>query len=140
MTKDFDGLLPVVSIVSRIVKITEIKEGDSVGYDRTYMAPKAMKVAVVPVGYFDGLDRLNSNRGRVIVCGQFANIVGRVCMDVMMIDITGIADVVIGSRVIILGKENKKEITLRNYADWCSTSEYEILARFNNARMNIIVK
>lgn len=135
-----DGFLPVISVRSRIVKLTRLNNGESIGYDCTFVAKMNMQIAVVPIGYFDGVGRAVSNIGKVIVCGRLVPIVGRVCMDNIMIDVTNIPEVQIGSDVIILGKENGMEITLRDYAEWTCSSEYEVLARFNNSRMNIIVK
>ena len=135
-----NGLLPVVSIRSRIVLINEVAAGESVGYDRTFVAGKNMKVAVVPVGYFDGFERCLSNRGSVLVCGQRADIVGRVCMDVMMVDVSNVVGASVGSEVVLLGQQGDKELRLGDYARWCGTSEYEVLSRLNRSRMNIVIK
>ena len=130
------GLNPVVSIYSRVVKINKISKGDSVGYDRTFIAGKDMRVAVVPIGYYDGISRMLSNVGCVVINGRRAKILGRICMDMFMVDITDIDCVNLGTKVEILGDN----IMLSDYAKWSGTSEYEALTRFNNSRMNIVIK
>lgn len=139
MNNDFEGLRGVVEIVSHVVKINHVKAGESVGYDRTFYAKRDSAIAVLPLGYYDGLSRGLSNRGRVLINGKFAPIVGRVCMDMVMVDITNIANVEIGSRAVIVGKDGDNEISLKEHADILGTSEYEILARFNNKRMNVSI-
>lgn len=133
------GLKPVVEIKSRIVSIAKIKKGESVGYDRTYITRKPSIIAVVPLGYYDGINRRVSNFGKVIVNGEYANIVGRVCMDAMMIDVTNIVGASVGSSVTILGIDGNQSITIGDYAKWSDTSSYEALIRFNRSRMKEVI-
>lgn len=129
----------VLKIKSKIIEITEIKKGDTIGYDRTFLAKNKMKIAVVSIGYADGLDRRLSNNFSLIVNDKKCPIVGLICMDVCMVDITDI-DADIGDEVIILGKSKNQEITIFDYASALSTSPYEILLKFNHKRMNYINK
>lgn len=133
---DVNGKYPVVSIESRIVHINKIKDGESVGYDRTYRTNGSKKIAVVPLGYYDGVSRLISGKGWVIIKGEYVPIVGRVCMDCFMVDVTDVADAVVGDKVILIGEQGGRKITIKDHADIIGTSEYEVLARFNNSRMN----
>jgi len=138
MGEEDENLKPVVEIKTRIVQINRIKKNESVGYDRTYIAKKNRKIAVLPIGYFDGVGRGLSNKGQVIVNGEFAPIVGRVCMDMMMIDVTGVKNVRVGTLVTIIGHDGDKRMSLNDHANILNTSVYEVLSRFNNSRMNII--
>lgn len=139
MDKNSFGLKPVVEIKSRVVHIEKVKKGQSVGYDRTYTSKKDTLIAVVPLGYYDGINRRVSNFGKVLINGKFASIVGRVCMDAMMVDVTNISGVSRGSKVTILGSEKDKSITISDYASWSDTSSYESFVRFNRARMKEVV-
>ena len=140
MGEDYDGLKRAIEIVSRVVKINYVNAGDPVGYDCSFVAQRDSVIAVLPVGYYDGVSRRLSNRGRVLINGQTAQIVGRICMDMMMVDVTDINNVEVGSRVVIIGCDGDEEITIKEHADIVGTSEYEILSRFNNSRMNKIIK
>lgn len=126
---------PVLSILSKIAFIQKVKKGETVGYDRTFVANKNMKIAVVPLGYADGLDRRLSNNFCLVVCGHKARIVGNICMDVCLLDVTDI-ECEIGSQVLILGEN----LTPQDYATVLGTSPYEILLKFRYNRMNKILK
>ena len=128
----------VLSIHSQVVNILNLKKGDTVGYDRTFSAKNRMKIAVIPIGYADGMDRKLSNNFSVIVNDQKCPIVGLICMDVFMVDITG-RDVSIGDRVVILGSSKTHKLTIFDYAKVLDTSPYEILLKFNHKRMNYII-
>lgn len=128
-----------VTIKSKVVNICTIKKGDTVGYDRTYMAKNKMQLAIIPIGYADGYDRRLSNNFYVLINGEKCNIVGLICMDVFMVDITG-KNVRLGDEVVVLGKQGKREITLQNFSEVLDTSPYEVLLKFNYKRMNYIIK
>lgn len=100
------SLKPVLSLKSKIALIKKVSQNQTIGYGRTYTTTQCMKIAVVPIGYADGLPRSLSNIGKVIVKGQFAPIVGRICMDQMMIDVTHIYHVERGDIVTIIGEDH----------------------------------
>ena len=129
-------LLPALKISSEIINITNVRSGESIGYDRTYVAPHNMRVAVVPIGYADGLDRRLSDNFYLLVNGRRANIVGNICMDVVLIDVTYIPYVYVGSKVTVLGADGDELLTPYDYANVLSTSPYEVLLKFNHKRMN----
>jgi len=131
------NLKNVVTINSQVVAINQLKKGESVGYDRTFISKKNMKIAVVPLGYADGFSRSLSNNFSVIINEKTAPVVGRVCMDCFMIDITNIENVYVGTEVNILSSLNP--ITLENYANALNTSPYEILTNFSQRRMDVIM-
>ena len=132
------GFKPVLSITSEIIQINYVEDA-TVGYDRTYHAHN-QKIAVIPIGYADGFDRRLSNNFKVLVNGEFANVVGNICMDLCMIDVTNIKKVDIGTKVTILGIDGSNKISIYDYAKVLNTSPYEILLKFKNTRMDIIEK
>ena len=119
--EDFD-LKPAFKLKSVISLIKTINCGDTVSYGKTFVANKKMKIATIPVGYADGYSRSLSNKGYIIVNGKKANIVGRVCMDQMIVDITGINDVNVGDEVILFGDD---KLTIDEYSALIGTINYE---------------
>ena len=100
--------------------------GSSISYGRTYTTSKGTPVALIPVGYGDGYHRLNSNRGAVLINGCRVPIVGRVCMDQFVVDISSAGDVQVNDEVVLLGKQGDSEITADDLAQWAETINYEI--------------
>ncbi len=129
---------PVLNITSKLVFVHSIKKGEAVGYDCTFVAKKNMVVGVVPVGYADGFDRRLSNNFKVLINGQWAPVIGNVCMDVFMVDLSNILAHV-GDEVVLIGKSGNFELTPHSYALALNTSPYEILLKFNYARMNRVL-
>ncbi len=100
-------LRPAISLISRIVGINELKKGDTISYGRTAVVEQEYaKIAVLPIGYFDGLHRNYSGKGYVAILGKKAKMVGRICMDYMMVDITDIPDAKIGDQALIFGEDD----------------------------------
>ncbi len=127
-----------LKIKSRLINISKIKKGDSIGYDRTFVAQKTMTIGVVPLGYADGYDRKLSNKFYVLIGGEKCPILGNICMDCFMVDISHI-NAKLGDEVVVLGKQKSKEITIFDLANILETSPYEIMLKFNYKRMNYIV-
>lgn len=117
-------LKPAFKLKSVISMIKEIKKGDSISYGRTFTAEKNMKVATIPVGYADGYPRLLSNNGFVLVNGKKAPILGRVCMDQCIVDITDIDNVSVGDNVVLFGEDG---LTIDDYSHLCQTINYETI-------------
>lgn len=117
---------PVMSLHSRIVHLKTVPSGTSLGYGRAFTATRESHIATLPIGYADGLHRAHSNNGRVIVRGQFAPIVGRVSMDLTMLDVTDVADVELGDEVILIGEQGGLRITAEDLAEQIGTISYEI--------------
>lgn len=117
---------PAMTFKSHVVFVKKIKKGDSVGYGRTFIADKDTEIATVPIGYADGYPRALSNKGRVIVNGNYAKLVGRVCMDMFMIDVTGL-NVSVGDSVTLIGKDGGCEVDADEIASLSDTISYEIL-------------
>ena len=128
-SKEIQGeLKPVMSVRSRVAEIHEVRKGEGVGYDFSFVADRDSKVAVVPMGYADGLPWSLSNRGSVIIRESEAPIAGRVCMDAFMVDVTHIADCKSGDDVIIMGSAGKAVIGAHRLGEWAGSFAYEILS------------
>ena len=133
------GNKSAIEIKSQVIHIGKVRKGDTIGYDRTYRAKSSMTIAVVPVGYADGFDRNLSNNFSVLINGKWCKVVGLVCMDVFMVDITDM-DISVGDKVTLLGKDGDNMVTLNHYAQALHTSPYAVLLGFNYKRMNYILK
>jgi len=121
-------LIPAHSFKTRIVFLKELFAGESIGYGRTYTTKKKRTVvASLPVGYADGYNRILSNQGEVLVRGKRFPIIGRVCMDQCMIDVTNLPQVEIGDEVVLWGRQGQEEITVEEIADKIGTINYEIV-------------
>jgi alanine racemase len=121
-----DKLIPVATLSTRIVQIKQLQRGESVGYGRSKRLERETITATIPVGYADGLDRhLGGGRWSVSVGGKRAPIIGRVCMDSAMIDVTDIEGVSVGDKVTIFSAE--KGLTLEDMASTLDTISYEIM-------------
>lgn len=112
---------------TEIVFIKEIGAGVSISYGCTFTTEKPTRVATVAVGYGDGYHRLMSNRGQMLVAGKRANILGRICMDQTMIDVTDIPEAKIGSQVTLIGSQGNETIDAEELATWAETISYEVL-------------
>jgi alanine racemase len=120
---------PVLSWKTRVLTVKDVAAGQAVGYMGTFVTKIQSRIAVLPVGYADGYPRLLSNRARVIVRGEYAPVVGRVSMDLTIIDVTHIGGVAVGDEVILIGNnnDNGKSVDAVELARWCESVPYEIL-------------
>ena len=118
---------PAMELHSVVINIKTIHEGDTVSYGSTYVAEKPTVIATIPVGYADGYPRLLSNKGSVLIHGKRAKIVGKVCMDQFMVDVTDIPDVSIGDNVTLIGKDGDECITCEEIGDISGRFNYEFL-------------
>ncbi len=121
------ALRPVLSWKTRILQLKGLPKGSSISYGRTFVTKRPSLIATLPVGYADGYHRLLSNRGAVLVRGRRAPVVGRVCMDLTMVDVTDIRGVKQGDEVALLGKQGRKSISADEMARWAGTISYEVL-------------
>ncbi len=120
-------LHPVLSWKTRVLTVKDVAAGEAVGYMGTFVTKARSRIAVLPVGYADGYPRLLSNRARVIVGGEYAPVVGRVSMDLTIVDVTHIRGVAVGDEVILIGRNNGKSVDAVELARWCESVPYEIL-------------
>ena len=120
-------LKPVLSFRTTIVQLRTIPPGGAVSYNRTFVAKRPTRIAVLPVGYADGYSRRLSHRGSVLIQGRRAPIVGLVCMDMIMIDVTDITPVQVGETVTLIGHQGRESIWADEVANWIGTIPYEVL-------------
>lgn len=119
---------PALSLTSRVVAVKGLRPGEGVGYGLRYTPASPRQVAVVPAGYADGLDTRLANRGVALVRGRRAPIVGSVCMDMIMLDVTG-CGVETGDEVVLIGRQGDEEITVREIAATIGTMPWEVVCR-----------
>ncbi len=117
----------VMSWQTEVVHVKTVQPGECIGYGCAFRAEKEMRIATVAVGYGDGYHRLCSNGGAMIIRGVRAPIVGRICMDQTMLDVTHIPDVAVGDEAVILGKQGSESIDAEEIARWAHTIGYEVL-------------
>jgi len=121
-------LKPAMSLKANVIHVKEVEAGVSISYGRTFTTRRKSRIATVPIGYADGYSRLLSNKSRVLINGQFAPVVGNICMDQMMVDVTDIeGDVKPGDEVVLIGRQGDREITAEEIADIIGTIPYEVL-------------
>jgi len=121
-------LRPALSLHSRIVHVKGLRPGEGTGYGLKSVVDRPSTIAVVPAGYADGLDRRLAGNGYMLVRGRRAPIVGSVCMDMTMIDVTG-TDVAPGDEVVIIGRQGGESLDVREIAASIGTIPYELLCR-----------
>lgn len=122
-------LAPALSWHTEIAYVKTVPAGASISYSRTYQARQETRVATLPVGYGDGYHRALSGRAMVLIGGQRCPVIGRVCMDQIMVDVTDVPQekTAVGAPVVLLGKQGKEEITAGELANWAGTISYEML-------------
>ena len=124
---EIKGLIPALSWHTEIIHVKVIEPGDCVSYGCTFRANKKMRVATLPVGYGDGYHRALSGKAQVLIRGMRCPVLGRVCMDQMMVDVSALPEVDVGDEAILLGRQGADEITADELAAWAGTISYEML-------------
>ncbi len=132
-------LQPAMELISHITFVKKVPEGFTVSYGSTYTTDKETEIATVSIGYGDGYPRSLSNKGKVLVNGQFAKIIGRVCMDQLMIDVTGM-NVKQGDEVIIIGKSGDRQITVEEVSNQAGSFNYEFCCGINMRVPRVYIK
>ena len=120
-------IAPALSLHSTVIYVKDIEAGDTVSYGATFTAPCQMRIATVPVGYGDGYFRAFSGKGSVLIGGKRAPILGRICMDQFMVDVSHIPGVSEGDEVVLIGRQGEEKITADELAALAGTISYEIL-------------
>ncbi|MFH1790244.1 MAG: alanine racemase [bacterium] len=131
ITKKKIILKPALSWHTKIIQIKKVPTGAKIGYDQTFTTQRPTKLAILPVGYWDGLDRSISNKGCVLIKGTRCPILGRICMNMTIVDATRVCDLSIKDLVTLIGKQKKECITIEEMAGWANTINYEIIDRIN---------
>lgn len=121
------ALHPAMSMRATVSFVKQVPAGSGIGYGISYITKSPARIATVPVGYADGYSRALSNRGFVLIHGKRAPIVGRICMDQFMVDVTHIPDVCVGDVVTLLGKDGNAEISAEELSAWAGSFNYELI-------------
>jgi alanine racemase len=124
-------LRPVLSWKTRLVQIKELPEGSYIGYGCTYRATRPIRVGVLPVGYADGYDRKLGNTAYVLIRGKRAPVIGRVCMNLTMVDISDVPRASLEEEVVLLGRDGEERISAETMGEWAGTINYEIVTRIS---------
>ena len=138
-TRDI-GLRPALSLKAVVSQTRTIEAGMTVSYGRKFTATEKMTLATLPIGYADGYSRLLSNNGEVLIHGKRAKIVGRICMDQCMIDVSDIPDVKRGDEVTIIGRDGDEVISATDIADRMNTINYEITCLIGKRVPRVYIK
>lgn len=125
------SLKPALSWKTHIIQTKEIPCGTCVGYGCDYRSKKKIRMAILPIGYWDGYDRKLSNQGRVVIGDAYAPVIGRICMNLTMVDITKTKDARVGDEAVLIGKQGRGVITADDLAKSIGTINYEIVTRIN---------
>ena len=136
-TYDKIDIKPIAKLKSKVTFLKIVEKNTSIGYGRSYITSKKTKVATVPIGYADGFRRDYSNGWNVLINGKKASIIGKICMDSFMVDVSDIKDIKLGDEVIIWDNEY---ITLDDLADKCNTINYEILCMISSRVPRVFIK
>jgi len=133
---DGQNLRTALTLKTKLAQVKRIKKGAKVGYMQTYTAPTDMTIGILPIGYAHGYDRRLSNKGSVLVDDWKCPIIGRICMAQTIIDLTAVrmmSKVSMGKEVVVIGKQNKQEITVDEVAKLLDTNSYEVVTRIPEA-------
>ncbi len=124
-------LRPVMRVKAKLVHVKEVPKGTPISYGCTFITPRESRIGTVPMGYTDGIPRALSNRGEVLVHGRRCPIVGRVCMDQFMVDVTDVEGCDRGEEIVFLGKQGEETISADDIAEKVETINYEIVSRMS---------
>jgi alanine racemase len=127
MFKSLIQLKPVLTLKTHIHFLKSVPPGTKIGYGGTFVTERDSLIATLPIGYADGYSRHLSNRGEVVIRGKRAPVVGRICMDFIMVDVTDIPKVSLGDEVILMGKQGRQQITVEEIAEKINSISYEVL-------------
>ena len=133
-------LHPAMEVISHVIHIHTVPAGTGIGYGHTFITQRETKIATIGIGYADGYPRGMSNRGKVLINGCFAPILGRVCMDLCMVDITDIPNVKVEDTVVILGSDGDKNITAEEIGEISGSFNYEIVCGFKKRVARVYYK
>jgi alanine racemase len=133
------GFAPVLAWKTQVTSLRTLHHGETAGYGHTFTADGETRLALLPVGYADGLNRLLSNRGHVLMRGQVAPIAGRVSMDQTMVDVTSIPGLAIGDEVVLLGSQGAESIDAWDLADMTDTIPWEVLCAISARVPRVVV-
>ena len=132
-------LMPILRLITRIIEIKEIQKGDYVGYNFSFKAKKDMKIAILPIGYNDGVDLRLSNLGCVKIGRKYCSIIGRVSMNITTIDVSNIENIHLGQEVVVYSRKKEDKNSIENVAKQIGTMPYEILVHLASSTKRVLV-
>jgi len=122
------NLKSAMTLKANVILVKEVENNTCISYGRTFKTSRVSKIATIPIGYADGYTRLMSNKGKVLINGEFAPIVGRICMDQCLVDVTDLkSTVMVGDEVVLFGKQGDNQITVEDIASIIGTINYEVV-------------
>ena len=133
-------LTPVLSWKTRIAQVKSLPAGTPIGYGLSEVLSRQSRIAILPVGYWDGYDRALSSKAEVLIQGQRCKVMGRICMNMMMVDVSTVPNVEPGQEVVLIGRSGRHEISAEILAKHAETISYEILARINPEVPRIVTR
>jgi len=138
--RDGVKLAPALRWRARVGQLKHVEAGEPIGYGLSYRPTRSTRIAVIPVGYADGYPRALSSRARVLLHGRPAPVVGRVCMDIIMVDVTDVDGVRVGDVATLIGRDGEERVTVEELAELAGTINYELLARLSPLVPRILVE
>lgn len=138
--KDNLKLQPAMELVSKVIHVKEVEPGTGIGYGSTYVAEKKIRVATIPLGYADGYPRALSNKGYVLIHGKKAPIIGRICMDQFMVDITEIPETKEYDDVVLVGVDGNERITVEELAEMAYSFNYEFVCNISKRVPRVYIR
>jgi alanine racemase len=133
-------LRPVMSWKTKVAQVKDVPEGGYVGYGLTWRATRPTRIAVLPVGYYEGFNRDLSGLAHVLVRGKRAPVRGRVCMNMCMVDVTDVPGAALEDEVVLLGRQGDERITAEQLAAWSGTISYEVVSRIHPDLPRVVVQ
>lgn len=133
-------LKPVMSLYSHVVHVKEVPEGVTVGYGATYVTRRPTRIGTIPVGYADGYPRILSNRASVLIRGRRAPIIGRVCMDQFMVDVTDMPEVSVGDVVTLIGRDGEETLSVEEISEMAGSFNYEFVCDVSRRVPRVYIK
>lgn len=127
-----NGLRPAMSLMTRVIQTKNVPAGAGISYGHTYITDRPVRLAVLPIGYSNGYFRTMSNKAEVLIGGRRAPVRGRICMNMCMVDITGMEGVEIGAEAVLMGSQGKETIDADQIGIWSDTISYEVLCSLGN--------
>lgn len=121
------NLIPAMTLKSQVVHVKELPAGHFISYGKRYETNQPTKIATIPIGYADGYSRRLSNKGRVLIRGQYAQVVGTICMDQFMVDVSHIEGVIVGDEVVVFGRQGDNAVPIEELAELMDTINYEVM-------------
>lgn len=134
-----ENLKPALTLMTKIAQIKKVSKGEKLGYDGTYMAKKDMVIGVLPIGYYDGLDRRLSNQGIVLVNNIEYQIIGRVSMNINIVDISRLPSPKVEQDVIVYSNNPKDKNSIANSAKICKTIPYDLLVNLAESTRRVVI-